>query len=47
MFTQKFYTKKAATEYYGHTWAYIERHYKVTISYESTGLKGYFIEKIN
>lgn len=45
MFNRKFNTQREATEYYGHSWGYIERHYKVTRCYDSTGFKGYFIKK--
>ena len=45
MFTQKFNTQREATEYYGHSWGYINRHYKVTRCYTSQGFRGYFINK--
>lgn len=43
---KKFNTQKDATEYYGHTWKYIEKHYKVRRCYTFTnGFRGYFISK--
>lgn len=39
MFTKVFTTKSAAVKYYGHSWSYIERHYKVQYCY-STATNG-------
>lgn len=38
-------TQKEAVEWYGHSWKYIEQHYKVQRCYTSQGFRGYFIEK--
>ena len=45
MFAKKFNTQREACEYYGHTWKYIEKHYKVQRCYTSQGFQGYFISK--
>lgn len=45
MFINKFDTQKQACDYYGRTWKYIENHYKVTRSYDSSGFRGYSISK--
>lgn len=39
----KFNTQREAMAYFGHTWRYIEKHYKVQRCYTSQGFRGYFI----
>ena len=44
MNARKFDTQKQATEYFGHTWKFIENHYKVSRCYtQANGFRGYFI----
>lgn len=48
MDTKKFKTQKEAERYYGHSWKYIEKHYKVSRCYTLQGFRGYFIKsKLN
>ena len=41
----KFMTQKEAVKHFGHSWKYIEKHYKVSYCYTTAGFRGYFIEK--
>lgn len=45
MNVKKFSTQAAAVAYYGHSWKYIEKHYRVRRCYDNGGFKGYFISK--
>lgn len=43
---KKFNTQKEAVEYFGHSWKFIEKHYKVSRCYTTGGgFRGYFISK--
>lgn len=47
MNTLKFSTQKDAVAYFGHSWNYIERHYRVSRCYTTNGgFRGYFIKPI-
>lgn len=45
MFAKKFNTQIEATEFYGHSWAWIEKHYLVRYCYDRSGWRGYYISK--
>lgn len=46
MNARKFDTQKQAVEYFGHSWKFVEKHYKVSRCYtQANGFRGYFITK--